>query len=699
MPWRWISRRLYESAVRSVDPAQETDPRGRLVDLAYDAIFRFELADNRITSWNRGAEEMYGWPESEAVGARPYELLRTVHDRPRAEIVAEVIEAGRWSGTIIQTTKSGRQLVVDARWTVDTDAEGRPTGILEVNRDITELRNTLAQLEFANQVAAQLNSSLEPEQVLDRLLTIAVAAAQATQATVARKEGDEMVVEASYDAGGTTLSPGTRWRGVDVEKLPDAIRRHVPKLTYRLTVPLAMGGEVVGMLTLGRSSVPFTPEQRGAVDRIAAPAALALHNSWLFKESITQRERARRNEQRTRLALDVATDLAREPDLNQLIAKLLSRELTICEADRGSIARVEGAEMVIERCIDLLGDPVPAPGQRFPLTGPARSAVQSRAPEQATAQEIRDLIQSAGLAPGPHPIQRALVLPLVVNEEVVGVLGVVKRRPDAFTDDQVASLHQVTGVAALLVRTARLLEDARRAEAAKTEFINVAGHELRTPLTVLKGYLSLLLEGALGPAPEAWDRALGIMRDKLAELEHLIESVIRAARVDTIQLLPSALVLDLNAQAMGAVERAQPRAELEGAELKTQAAHEPVHAVADPEHLARILDSLLNNSLDYSERPARVVLEVSADGEDAMVLVRDHGIGLAPEAHEAIFERFVRLAPAVLPVRSGSGLGLYLCRRLARAMGGDVFLVESAPGKGTVMAVRLPRALPGVRPS
>ena len=679
----------------------------RPVDVIYDAVFRFELETGQITEWNAGAEELYGWRRQDALGRQPHELLKTMHDRPRDDIVAEVIERGRWSGTLVQTTRSGDRLIVDARWALTRDADGSPTGVLEVNRDQTRLRAALADLEFANQVMSQLNSSLEPAEVLDRLLTIVVAASQATHATAARVEGEDAIVEASFDVDGEKLPTGMRWRlslpdvlravrsprtvasgRIDPRRLADGTEERIPDLGYRLTVPLVMGERVIGLLSVGRSSLPFTPEQQKAVERIAASAAMALHNAWLYRESVEQREAARRNQERLGLAIQVAGDLATEPDLEHLTKKLLDRAIDLTGADRGSISRIQAGEIVVEHCIDRLGDWIPAPGDRFPMFRAAQDAIRGRRPVESDAEPTWSFARPGPLTEGATRLRHLLAVPLVVTDEVVGLLNVVKRRDERFTQEQVDSLQQVAAVAALLLRSARLLDDARRAEAAKSEFINLAGHELRTPLTVLKGYMSMLVEGGLGSPPETWQEPLAILGRKLGDLDRLIESVIAAARADSLQLLPSKLELDLNAQAGAAAERARARAKIDGAIVVFQPANSPVLALADPEHLARILDTLINNSLDYSQPPASVTVEVHAGSQPA-ILVRDRGVGIPEAAREAVFERFVRLMPEAFPAKTGTGLGLYLSRRLARSMGGDVEIQESEVGKGTVMRVRL----------
>ena len=120
----------------------------RLLDLAYDAIFTFSLADDRITYWNRGAELTYGFTAAEALGKRPQELLGSLVDPGRANIVRTVMETGSWEGRIVQRRRDGRPVVVEARWQLERDDAGQPVGVLEVNRDVTAEWSTAAEAEL-----------------------------------------------------------------------------------------------------------------------------------------------------------------------------------------------------------------------------------------------------------------------------------------------------------------------------------------------------------------------------------------------------------------------------------------------------------------------------------------------------------------------------------------------------------------------
>ena len=111
--------------------------RARLLDLTHDAVFVRDMED-RITYWNLGAEERYGWKSDEAVGQVSHQLMHTVFPAPLQEINAELLRTGRWEGELIHATREGPPLVVASRWSLQRNDHGRPVAILETNNDITD---------------------------------------------------------------------------------------------------------------------------------------------------------------------------------------------------------------------------------------------------------------------------------------------------------------------------------------------------------------------------------------------------------------------------------------------------------------------------------------------------------------------------------------------------------------------------------
>jgi PAS domain S-box-containing protein len=115
-----------------------------LLDVTHDAVFVRDMND-RVTYWNRGAEELYGWSPEEAVGRISHDLLRTSFQIPFEAIIAELVRMDRWEGELSHTKRDGTVVMVTSRWSLQRDASGQPVSILETNSDVTEQRRIEAK--------------------------------------------------------------------------------------------------------------------------------------------------------------------------------------------------------------------------------------------------------------------------------------------------------------------------------------------------------------------------------------------------------------------------------------------------------------------------------------------------------------------------------------------------------------------------
>lgn len=131
------------------EKTRELAERDQLLQQANDAILIRDVAGT-ISYWNRGAEELYGWPREEALGRRTDEILKTRFPRPLPEIQDALARAGRWQGRLLHRRRDGKELAVESRWVARRGPDGRPNAYLEINRDVTELYRTLEQLEESN---------------------------------------------------------------------------------------------------------------------------------------------------------------------------------------------------------------------------------------------------------------------------------------------------------------------------------------------------------------------------------------------------------------------------------------------------------------------------------------------------------------------------------------------------------------------
>ena len=140
-----LELRVEQRTGELVKATEELREKAEIIDFAHDAIVVRDL-DGKTAFWNRGAEETYGFKEEEALGQVTHELLRAALPAPLETIKKTVVEKGEWKGEVKHTRANGDRIVVDSRWALQTGKDGKPMGILEVNRDITARK--IAEEEF-----------------------------------------------------------------------------------------------------------------------------------------------------------------------------------------------------------------------------------------------------------------------------------------------------------------------------------------------------------------------------------------------------------------------------------------------------------------------------------------------------------------------------------------------------------------------
>jgi PAS domain S-box-containing protein len=140
----WVSILQDISALKHAEQALRE--QAALLDLAHDAIFVSDL-ENRITFWNRGAKDLYGWSAEDALGRVAYELLHTQFPSSFEETITTLQTRGEWEGELGHTTREGTTITVASRWSVQRNESGAPISFLEINRDITERKHAEQQLQ------------------------------------------------------------------------------------------------------------------------------------------------------------------------------------------------------------------------------------------------------------------------------------------------------------------------------------------------------------------------------------------------------------------------------------------------------------------------------------------------------------------------------------------------------------------------
>lgn len=384
--------------------------------------------------------------------------------------------------------------------------------------------------------------------------------------------------------------------------------------------------------------------------------------------------------------LDGVFDLVGSLDAGQLVPSVLRRTCEMLDASCATLLRIEGEDVSVEGAYDV---------DRRPVTQGWPGAIADR-PLLAEALEsghvmLGDAAGAEALPPelgeALRDIRHTMVLPLRVHDHATGFMVVMRRRPRPFRADDALTLPLLGNVALLALHRSRGYEEAQAASHAMSSSLTLIVHDLRAPLTVLSGYVELLREGTFGAAPAQWDRPMAVIAEKVTETHRLVDDILLAARLEAGAVPTTSERLDLNEVIARAATRSEARAVLARARIEVVSHAGPVAVDADSFHVDRIVDNLINNAINYGGTSPWVRLSIDASARSA-IRVEDRGVGISPELHGRIFDRFFRVNNHV----PGTGFGLHVARVLAEACGGSLRVERSSPGQGSVFRLELPSA-------
>ena len=275
-----------------------------------------------------------------------------------------------------------------------------------------------------------------------------------------------------------------------------------------------------------------------------------------------------------------------------------------------------------------------------------------------------EVVISAAPLPDPDGVVRSMVL---LFEDVTQRKDAEAKRSEA------------------LAAAERARADAEAASVAKDHFLAMLSHELRNPLAAIRNaVVTARLDGSRR------ERALEIAGRQADQLTRILDDLLDVARVSQGHLALRTERLYLSRIVELAVEATRGLMDERGHVLRVSLPHEGVEVEADASRIEQVIVNLLSNAAKYTEPGGRVDLSVERDGADVTVVVRDSGIGIAPEVLPKIFDLFVRADNSRNRAQGGLGIGLTLVRRLVELHGGRVDATSDGPGAGATFTVRLP---------
>lgn len=222
----------------------------------------------------------------------------------------------------------------------------------------------------------------------------------------------------------------------------------------------------------------------------------------------------------------------------------------------------------------------------------------------------------------------------------------------------------------------------------KTNFIANVSHELRTPLTSIRSFSEILLSFAVDDVTQR--EFLGIINAESERLTRLINDVLDITKIEAGQVDWNVKDVDLTELLRTSARTFVSLAEEHDLHFELAPPSLPVKVHADPDRVLQVLSNLLGNAMKFTSKGSIVMGATIIDGM-ARIYVSDTGVGVAPEDHERIFEKFHQVGDTMTEKPTGTGLGLCICRDIVNHHGGTIW-VESSPGNGSTFTFTLPLA-------
>jgi signal transduction histidine kinase/ActR/RegA family two-component response regulator len=263
------------------------------------------------------------------------------------------------------------------------------------------------------------------------------------------------------------------------------------------------------------------------------------------------------------------------------------------------------------------------------------------------------------------------------NQDLIESLQTAKDHAEALNRDLELRVND---------RTAKLVEADQR----KDEFLATLAHELRNPLAPIRFALESLKAGA---PPASAARAREVIDRQVRQLVRLVDDLLDVSRITANKIHLRREPHDLSRLMATAVESIMPLAAAADQQLEVRMASTPIRVEGDGARLVQIFANVLNNAVKFTPRGGRIWFTAESQSTEAVVRIRDTGIGIAPEVLPRVFDMFQQAEPILERSTGGLGIGLTLARRLVEMHEGRIAVSSPGPGRGTEVEIRLPTTL------
>jgi len=296
----------------------------------------------------------------------------------------------------------------------------------------------------------------------------------------------------------------------------------------------------------------------------------------------------------------------------------------------------------------------------------------------------------------PHEAYRptfvkSLAMTPIRKDDPVGAIGAYWADFHQASAEELETLQALGDSAAMAIATAQMIQALRDANHRKDSFLSMLAHELRNPLAPIRNGLHVLRLRAHEGEDEIADRTRELVERQIQLLARIVDGLLDVARISKGQVTLHRERIDLARLVRESAEDHRGLLEAAGVELGLELPKAPLWIQGDPLRLTQALGNILDNAGKFIPREGRVTVRLETDGRQAVITLRDTGIGIESEVLPYIFETFTQGHQPLDRSQGGLGLGLAVARELLELHGGQIQAASDGPGKGAEFTLRIPR--------